>query len=174
MIDQAAEQANSAKDIVIRTPCDVLALAAKSATEGDIVSALRFRRKAWEMAQSIEFVDTFESMVYLDVCFSELLHRCMKEQRLEQKGYVYFLLNKFDGAVKIGTTANPRQRLKALQCSHSQPLEILKVVEGGQELEAELHKKFADYRIVGEWFKAHKTLMSYIKKLKQVDYDLTE
>lgn len=174
MIDPTTESADSAKDIVIRTPFDLLALATKSAIEGDIVSALRFQRKAWEMVQCIEFADDFESMIYLDACFGELFRRCIKDQGLKQKGYVYFLLNKFDSAVKIDITANPKQRLKALQCSHSQPLEILKVVEGGRELEAELHKKFADYKIIGEWFKVHKNLMSYIKKLKQADYDLTE
>ena len=92
------------------------------------------------------------------------------KQAREQKSYVYFLLDKSNGAVKIGTTTNPNKRLKTIQCGHSQPLEILKVVEGGYELEAELHKKFVDYKILGEWFKVHKNLTSYIKTLKQADY----
>jgi hypothetical protein len=153
------------------TPLNLLALAAQSAIEGDIQSSFRFQMQATAMAQDPKFIEFFESWVYLDACFTELFHRCLKEQIQDKsaKSYVYFILDELNNAVKIGTTIDIKKRLSAIQCGQSQKLKLLKLVEGTYELELELHEKFVDFRISGEWFKAHKTLIAYISKLKQVE-----
>lgn len=155
--------------MIISSAFDALALAAKYAAEGDIVNALRFRGQAWEIAQGN--ADVFESMVYLDVCFHEFLHRCLKERREGQnsKECVYFVLAQSSNAIKIGTTTDIKQRLKAIQCCQSEPLKLLKFIEGGSQLEAALHQKFRMLHLSGEWFKADKSLLNYIKKLNNFD-----
>jgi predicted GIY-YIG superfamily endonuclease len=73
--------------------------------------------------------------------------------------YVYFILSRED-AVKIGTTTDPDARLMALRNDNTKrprfvdggDLRLLGWVEGDHELETLLHRAFADYRIVGEWF----------------------
>ena len=78
--------------------------------------------------------------------------------------YVYFLrATAAEGdAVKIGTTTDPRGRMAALKTDNTKrpdwvrPAETRLVlhgwVNGDQELERALHRAFADYQIVGEWF----------------------
>ena len=78
--------------------------------------------------------------------------------------YVYFLraTTLDNDAVKIGTTTDPHSRMAALKCDNTKHpawvreagtrLTLHGWVNGDQELEKALHKAFADYRIVGEWF----------------------
>lgn len=63
---------------------------------------------------------------------------------------IYFVLN--GEFVKIGVSDAPRKRIASLQTGSPFPLEVLAIVEGGYELEAELHRRFAAYRLLGEWF----------------------
>ncbi|MFD6149456.1 GIY-YIG nuclease family protein [Streptomyces sp. NPDC060243] len=54
--------------------------------------------------------------------------------------------------VKIGRTRNVERRLQSLQTSHPATLRVLWRGQGGGELEAHLHARFASRRIRGEWF----------------------
>ncbi|WP_327259821.1 MULTISPECIES: GIY-YIG nuclease family protein [unclassified Streptomyces] len=54
--------------------------------------------------------------------------------------------------VKIGWTDNPERRLRHLQTGSPVPLRLLAIFEGGNIVEAELHRRFADKRRHGEWF----------------------
>ncbi|MFD4862470.1 GIY-YIG nuclease family protein [Streptomyces atratus] len=54
--------------------------------------------------------------------------------------------------VKIGTSVSPEKRLKELQTGNPDRLEVLWYTSGGRELEALLHRAFADHRVEGEWF----------------------
>ncbi len=56
--------------------------------------------------------------------------------------------------VKIGKSKNVRDRLKALQTGNSDKLEILKTFKThmAKKVEKALHKKFSEYRGLGEWF----------------------
>ena len=58
---------------------------------------------------------------------------------------VYFI--RLGTRIKIGTTTNLVQRLMQLPVE-----ELLGTIIGGYEMEQELHKRFAQYRVVGEWF----------------------
>jgi hypothetical protein len=66
---------------------------------------------------------------------------------------VYFMLDKTAGSVKIGTSVDPKKRQKALQTGSTEPLILLGTIEGGRHVERDLHKRFHEYRIRGEWFK---------------------
>lgn len=75
---------------------------------------------------------------------------------------VYFIKNETTGAIKIGRTKTMRKRLGDLQTASSEPLTLLGVVPGSNELERALHTEFRDHQIHGEWFHPHESLMSRI------------
>lgn len=65
---------------------------------------------------------------------------------------VYLIRAGLAGDVKIGSTANPLNRLRGLQTSHPQKLRLIRLLDGGRKEEAGLHEKFAKHRKEGEWF----------------------
>ena len=64
--------------------------------------------------------------------------------------FVYFILDKQSGAVKIGASSNPDQRLKGLQTAHPFELRLLFYVEGK---ERDYHDEFVRFHLRGEWFR---------------------
>lgn len=72
---------------------------------------------------------------------------------------VYYL--RFRDRIKIGTSANPRQRLAGLRYD-----ELLAFERGGRQLEQHRHAQFAAHRILrSEWFEAHDALAEHIRIL---------
>ena len=65
---------------------------------------------------------------------------------------VYFITNKKETVVKIGFSANPKQRLRSLQHSNYDPLKIYKLFNGDFVHEKFLHDTFSKYKIRGEFF----------------------
>lgn len=89
----------------------------------------------------------------------------LTKTRVARRGCVYFVQVNND-AVKIGITDNFERRLKILDTSTPYPIKVLKVVysTGYHSLEIELHKKFADKRIKGEWFALSSDDIKWIKE----------
>lgn len=56
------------------------------------------------------------------------------------------------GPIKIGRTANIASRFLRLQTGHAKPLRLLAAMPGDAAVERELHERFADQRVHGEWF----------------------
>lgn len=71
---------------------------------------------------------------------------------------VYYL--RWKDRVKIGTSANPQQRLAALWHDELLALEL-----GGREIERTRHRKFAHLREGGEWFRADPELLAHARAL---------
>jgi hypothetical protein len=67
---------------------------------------------------------------------------------------IYFVQQGTDGPIKIGVSTDPEQRLRTLQSSSPQPLTLLAFMPGGVESERDLHRRFADGRLEGEWFRS--------------------
>ena len=65
---------------------------------------------------------------------------------------VYFITARALAQVKIGFSETPFLRLKALQTGSPVPLEMERLMDGGADVEAELHERFAEFRARGEWF----------------------
>jgi len=76
---------------------------------------------------------------------------------------VYFIRSYLTGLIKIGTTTNLAVRIVAFRNSHPGRLEVLGVADGGQPLEAEIHRLFDGSRYDGEWFTETPALLDYIK-----------
>lgn len=82
------------------------------------------------------------------------------------EGYVY-LVQSISGAYKIGRTSNPANRLKTFNVKLPFEVEYLAVIPTSNMhgLEAELHNKYAQQRINGEWFDLSPADVEYIKGL---------
>jgi hypothetical protein len=74
---------------------------------------------------------------------------------------VYFIQVGSEGLVKIGHSGDPTARMRALQTSHAEALRLLGVVRGGRREELEIHRKFAGFRVSGEWFLPDMKLLEF-------------
>lgn len=78
---------------------------------------------------------------------------------------IYFIRGQRSGMVKIGSTENLKERLRALKVGSPERLEIMALMEGGAEEERRLHETFAECRSNGEWFHPRTELLAFIEKL---------
>jgi hypothetical protein len=81
-----------------------------------------------------------------------------KDVRQPRAGWLYFI--RFGDRVKIGYTTNPDARLQALP--HER---VIGVIPGSRSDEAAWHKLLADYRVVGEWFRADPTVLEVLERV---------
>lgn len=81
---------------------------------------------------------------------------------VSRDGYVYFL--RAGNTVKIGFSTNLRGRLEKLRNGNSYPVFICKFVKGSRKTEASFHKRFAEYRLRGEWFDLRGSLAKYLER----------
>lgn len=77
-----------------------------------------------------------------------------------------YLVAHLDQFVKIGFTKNINKRLSQLQVSSPVKLELLHLIEGNVTLEKELHQKFKDFRVSGEWFNYDSSILEYFQDKK--------
>lgn len=77
---------------------------------------------------------------------------------------IYFIAGR-GGAIKIGYSRDPKARMRAHQTSHPEPLRLIATVHGGRDLEAEYHRRFAEHRVNGEWFKPAPELLAEIRQI---------
>lgn len=66
--------------------------------------------------------------------------------------FVYFIQAGADGPIKIGVADDPEKRLNELQIGNHAELFLRARRPGGLELERELHARFWNTRVRGEWF----------------------
>jgi len=83
-------------------------------------------------------------------------------------GYVYFIQCGIDGPIKIGYSKyqNAESRLTVAQVYNPILLTLLCVIPGGRAKEIELHNKFKDICIIGEWFTPTQELNEYISQFE--------
>jgi len=75
---------------------------------------------------------------------------------------IYMILAPEVDRVKIGISAKVEQRLNNLQTSHSQDLCLVMMLDKPDKYERVLHKRFAKYRVRGEWFQMCPEIAEFI------------
>lgn len=96
---------------------------------------------------------------------------------MKEFGFVYFIEAVGCNRVKIGHTTNLLIRLKKLQQHAPFELKVLLsirlksgIFQGGnfslEELETELHERFREFRIIGEWFHLSGVILQFIEEFK--------
>lgn len=81
--------------------------------------------------------------------------------------YVYFIQRGVRGPVKIGWAKKPEKRLRELQTGASGRLQLLVKVPGGQQLEHQYHREFAEHRLQGKWFEWCPPIRQKIEQLRK-------
>jgi hypothetical protein len=89
-----------------------------------------------------------------------LRHAEARVKREPTPSWIYFVRS--FGQVKIGHAKNPAARVRTMQIGSRHPLRLVAMIPGGQEKEAELHKRFAKDRAAGEWFRITDELTQFI------------
>jgi hypothetical protein len=84
--------------------------------------------------------------------------------------FVYFVSG--GGFVKIGVSDSPSSRLLGIQTGNPWPLEIVGMIVGGTGVETALHKRFANYRVSGEWFHLAAEVRQFIADFAAPNIDL--
>lgn len=78
---------------------------------------------------------------------------------------VYVIQGEGGGPIKIGFTArNVHARLEELQKGSPVRLVLLRALPGERALERDLHRRFAAYRLHGEWFHPADEILAYAKE----------
>ncbi len=79
---------------------------------------------------------------------------------------IYFIQQGKTGAIKIGYTKNSiTKRIVALQSASPHKLNLLCILEGTEKQERALHNLFSPYKLQGEWFESHPTIMMFLFNL---------
>ena len=87
-----------------------------------------------------------------------------KKQKTSQD-YLYLIHDTIHNTLKIGISANPKNRFRNIQLATSNKLVMLYALKGRAHLEKELHKEFAEIRLASEWFKYDERIIERYKSL---------
>lgn len=87
-------------------------------------------------------------------------------RRPDEPQFVYFIQAGLSGPIKIGWSANVKQRLAAAQVDNHEDLVLRATTPGGPALEARLHVVFHAAWIRGEWFRPVTQLVEMIEVLE--------
>lgn len=92
---------------------------------------------------------------------------------MKKDGYIYFIRDGL-GHIKIGVATNIENRLKALQTANPMKLEFfygmhVKNIDDAYIGEKELHTKFSEDRLMGEWFK-EEAILQFLRQ-PQIEID---
>ena len=68
------------------------------------------------------------------------------------KGFIYFAVCDVLGVVKIGYSANPKNRLTGIQNGCPFPVRLAATIPGDRAEERLIQKTLAQYRLQREWF----------------------
>lgn len=78
---------------------------------------------------------------------------------------IYFIQRESDAAIKIGYSEDVPTRLGVLRSTGNGRLSLLCAIEGDMVIEKQLHMKFNEDRIEGEWYEPSEVLVAYIDHL---------
>lgn len=100
----------------------------------------------------------------------------MEAYERRRRQIIYFIQAKTPdgrGPIKIGYTASTapsdRRRIDDLQTGCPYELVVLRFLPGTRREEKALHKRFADFRMRGEWFEYTPGLAAFILRFSSVD-----
>lgn len=97
--------------------------------------------------------------------------QAMKEHaslRLKNKSsIVYLLRGNVTGYYKIGVSTKLEERIRQVDNGTSEEISLISSSTGGQDLEAQLHYKYKNKRVKGEWFCLEDCDVSEIKSIME-------
>lgn len=82
----------------------------------------------------------------------------------DKKLFVY-VIQASNGAIKIGHSADPAQRIKTINLHSPLPCRLIAVLEGKMKDELTFHRRFAEHRSHSEWFKDEGEVSQFIAEI---------
>jgi len=82
---------------------------------------------------------------------------------------IYFLLDPVAGNLKIGFTKKLADRMTNIQTANANRLELLGCIAGSKATEERLHQRFEVHHYRGEWFRAARPLVEYVRKVAHTE-----
>jgi len=115
----------------------------------------------FEAKKNGEIIDLKENILFLKDYIVELEGKIDKEVKPIEKTSkkTYLMKNVRNGFYKIGVSNNPKKRERTLQ---SQEPEVKMVKVWSDNIEKELHLKYKEHRVRGEWFNLNKIQVKHI------------
>lgn len=130
------------------------------------VNVTRARRKQ-QQKRSSETLYEMSSRMIGDI----KIHQQLNASLSTFGGFVYYI-QADSGPIKIGHAADPTLRIGDLQVGSWDALTLLAAHQEGEPMtERELHKKFSDDWIRGEWFQNSDCLLEHIEE-HRIDFDI--
>lgn len=84
-----------------------------------------------------------------------------------RQSWVYFVRHGTSKRIKIGRAINVERRMKSLAHPLMPALKLLATMPGGKDEEREMHRRFAEHRINGEWFMLEGELAKFVASLRK-------
>lgn len=87
---------------------------------------------------------------------------------------IYFIRVEPAGPVKVVYTATPKgatARLRQLEESMPHRLRLVGLIEGNRPREKAIHHAFFSFRMRGEWFEPHESLLAAIERMMDAAFD---
>ena len=78
---------------------------------------------------------------------------------------VYFIQAGENGPVKIGFSAKPSLRFNKVAADNPEVIRVLGIMDGGKDVEREIHDRFAAHRQRGEWFAPDAGIVAFASTL---------
>lgn len=82
---------------------------------------------------------------------------------------VYFIQSGEGGPIKIGQSVSVKSRFLSFRTASGTDLRLLGTIAPGGPTEADLHSRFACFRIRGEWFTPDDELIRFIAESAQIE-----
>lgn len=102
-------------------------------------------------------------------CLQNALRRMAKADAAKRERYlsgrVYFIVAPHIGLVKIGFSVDLKTRLATISACSPVPVELAASLLGGYELENDLHWRFANSRVRGEWFDYSCEIQEFVQRV---------
>lgn len=76
---------------------------------------------------------------------------------------IYFARSQKTGLVKIGFTSDFKRRIHHLNSLNNDRLTLVGLIEGDMQTEREMHTRFSDARVRGEWFKPCSAMAEFMQ-----------
>ena len=138
------------------------------------ITSIRGKGKVNKYAPLDEFANPLYSIRNKEV-FNELTsHMNNPEEYVKEKkpDFVYFILDKQNDHIKIGVSNDVEKRLENLRKQRGAgELTLVCLLEGGYELEKELHERFHEFRLYGEYFQYSEQIKAFIDKVRKSGLD---
>ena len=92
--------------------------------------------------------------------------------KLKDFGYVYLIMAPDVGAMKVGKSRSPVDRLRAMQTGSPASLILagMSFMHDVTKAEAYLHRKLRRYHLHGEWFRARPMVVAWLRDLLSIGY----